>query len=341
MNGGIRPVLSGLAVAFTVYLAVGALLWPQSPERPIALAAGFVLCLVVTLVCIFWGARSADAGASAVPVGIREPAPLPLWAAVLALTAAVVVPNLAWFAAGESLRLEPVATRSLGTVGALMTIVAVRGRPWFAWTGVGILTGVSIAWIGLASALELGLLGAFVWVGSAHLIVGLVRRTGRDVAALVAIQRAASARLAAQEGARRARRRLVQRALSVAGPVLVRAVQTDGRLDDDERAEARIAEETLRDELRGSRLLDDAVREQLAVARRRGASVSVLDEGGLEDLDDERLAAIRAELAGILSSAGVDRVWVRTSTHPEIAVTVVGRRCEEDDDVALWCEIAR
>ena len=341
MNGGIRPVLSGLAVAFTVYLTVGALMWPQPPERPIALAAGFVLCLVVALVCIFWGVRSADAEASAPPVASREPVRLPAWAAALALTAAVLVPNLVWFAAGEGLRLEPVATRSLGAVGALMTIVAVRGRPWFAWTGVGLLAVVSIAWIGLGSALELGLLGAFVWVGSAHLIVRLVRRTGHDVAALAQIQRTASERLAAQEGAGRARRRLVQRALAVAGPVLARAVQTDGRLDDAERAEARIAEETLRDELRGSRLLDDAVREQLAVARRRGASVSVLDEGGLEDLDDERLAAIRAELAGILSRAGVDRVWVRTSTHPEIAVTVVGRRSEDDDDVALWREIAR
>lgn len=66
--------------------------------------------------------------------------------------------------------------------------------------------------------------------------------------------------------------------------------------------------------------------------------MSVLDEGGLEDLDDERLAAVRAELAAVLAGAVTESVWVRTSTHPEIAVTVVGR---DGDDVVLWHEIAR
>lgn len=339
MNGGIRPVLSGLAVAFTAYLAVGALLWPDRPEHPAVFVVAFSAYLVVALACIFWGARrAADGERPRPPAGIREPARLPVWLAAIALAVAVALPNLAWFAAGEEYRLEPVATRGLGAAGALMTIVLVRGRPLFAWAGVVALTAVAFAWIGPVDALERGLLGVYVWVGSAHLIVGLVRRTGRDAAELAQAQRAAAVRIAAQEGARRARRRLVQRALEVGGPVLARAVRAGGRLDEAERAEARIAEETLRDELRGSRLLDGAVRAQLGAARRRGATVSVLDEGGLEDLDDERLAAVRAELAAVLAGAVTESVWVRTSTHPEIAVTVVGR---DGDDVVLWHEIAR
>lgn len=337
MRGSIQPVLSALAAAFTVYLAVGALLWPEPPTRPVMLVATFALYLVVALACIFWGVRRPSGGPGVV-AGIREPARLPLWLALVALAVAVAVPNLAWYAAGTALRFDPVATRSLGAVGALLTIVLVRGRPWIAWGGIVALTAVSFVWVGPAVALERGLVGAFVWVGSAHLVVGLVRRSDRDLAELSRIQRAAAARIAAQEGARRARRRLVQRALAVAGPVLARAVRVGGRLGVTERAEARIAEETLRDELRGSRLLDAAVRAQLDAARRRGATVSVLDEGGLEDLGDERLAAVRSELAGVLARALTESVWVRTSTHPDVAVTVVGR---DGDEVALWHEIAR
>jgi hypothetical protein len=51
---------------------------------------------------------------------------------------------------------------------------------------------------------------------------------------------------------------------------------------------ARIAEATLRDELRGSALLDDGVRAALVAARAAGSSVSMLDEGGLDGIDAAR-----------------------------------------------------
>lgn len=334
MSRSIRPLLSGLAAAFTVYLAAGAMLWPEAPRHPIVFVGAFSFFLIIALLCVF--VDSAEMGT--VGPGTSR---LPAWAAVLALAVAVGVPNVVWYAAGEGLRLEPVATRCLGAVGALMAIITVRGRPGYAWIGTAILTIVAFAWIGPDHALNRGLVGVFVWVGTAHLIVGLVHRARREAAELARIQRTASERIAAQEGARRARRRLMRRALVAAGPVLARAVQAEGRLDETERSEARIAEETLRDELRGSRLLDEAVREQLAAARRRGASVNVIDEGGLEDLDDARLADVRVELARVLSRTDTDRIWVRTSTHPQLVVTVVGRNRDASDDDAVWHEIPR
>ncbi|ALJ19365.1 hypothetical protein [Microbacterium sp. No. 7] len=336
MTVGIRPVLTGLALAFSLYLAVGALMWPEPPEHPGVLVTAVLLFLVVSTACILWGTRGADAE------GARRATRLPWWLVAVALAAAVVVPALSWFAVAPESRIDPVATRSIGEVGAIMTIVVVRGRPWAAWAGVALLSVVSIAAIGPGQALARGLLGAFIWVGTAQLIVSLVRRAERDAAELTALQRAVSERLASHEAAQRQRRALVRRALSIAGPVLTRAVQMAGRLDPEERTAALIAEETLRDELRGSRLLDDDVRAELAAARRRGAEVSVLDEGGLEDLDEQRLAAVRAELVDTLARTTAGRLWVRTSTHPDIAVTVVGRDGDaDDDDVALWHEIAR
>ncbi|HYP73247.1 MAG TPA: hypothetical protein VEP72_04105, partial [Microbacterium sp.] len=111
--------------------------------------------------------------------------------------------------------------------------------------------------------------------------------------------------------------------------------------DADERRLAGIAEETLRDELRGAALLDAEVRAALAEARTRGATVSVLDEGGLDALTAGERAGVRAELAEVLAGARSQRLFVRASAHGLVAVTVVGRTVGMDGDetVDLWREL--
>ncbi len=347
MNLSVRSVLSALAVAFTAYLAVGGLLWTVPPEYPFILIAALALFLATTWLCIFWntGARQTDS-ASTLTGGLGRRSLLPVWAAVLAVANASIVPAATWFAAGPDARLESYATWSLGGMSALMTIVMVRRRTWTAWIGVAVASIEAIVWIGLRDALALGVVGAVVWVGVAQIMSRLVERAARDTADLTELQRAAGEWLASQDGRRRERRTQVQRALAVAGPVLVRTVESGGALGDDERETARLAEGRLRDDLRGRRLLDDAVRGRLEAARRRGAVVTVLDEGGLEGIDDEAMEAVRAELAAALGEASSDRLYIRTSPHPRIAVTVVGRSRPDgdpaaDEQVDLWHEIRR
>lgn len=344
MIRGIRPVLTALAVAFTTYLAFGALVWTSAPHHPLLLIAAVVLYLLTTWLCIFWNVRApAGEAAHAVLGGLGRRSVLPLWAAVLAILVAAVVPSATWLAAGDAARVEGFATWSLGGIGAMMSIVMVRRRPWAAWAGVVILAASSAAWIGVAEALTLGLVGAVLWVGVAQLLTWLLERAARDTAELTELERAASEWLASQEGMRRERRTHVQRALSVAGPILVRTIETEGGLDDDARVQARIAEGTLRDDLRGLALLDEHVRERLATVRRGGAAVTVVDEGGLVGVADADLARIRSELAAVLDGATSERVYIRTSSDDDTAVTVVGRSATEtgEDTVDLWLEIAR
>jgi len=342
MNFRVRATLSGLAAAFTAYLAAGALLWPVTPPHPMVLLGAISLYLATTWVCIFWNSGLPNRN-DPITGDLGHRSVLPAWAAVLALATAVLVPHATWLAVGVESRLTGVGTWSLGAVGALFTVVMVRRRPWVAWAGVAILAVESTLWIGLADTLALGGVGAVLWVGTAQLLTWLVDRAATDTAELAALQRAASEWLAAQEGMRRERRTQIQRALALAGPVLTRTIDTNGRLDDDERRAARIAEEALRDELRGSALLDENVRAALAAARQRGTTVSVQDEGGLNGLSPAELAAVRARLVDVLADARSDRVYVRASTHEEIAVTVVGRSAaaDGDDDVDLWSEIPR
>jgi len=105
-----------------------------------------------------------------------------------------------------------------------------------------------------------------------------------------------------------------------------------------------MAEGTLRDELRGAVLLNDAVRDAIAGARRDGASVTVFDEGGLEGLEEARVSQIRDELAVVLKSARSNRIIIRAGRDEVTAVTVVGRAAggaRDDDAVELWHEIRR
>jgi hypothetical protein len=325
----VRTALSALGVAFTTYLAVGGMVWTPFPERPIVVAAAIALYLATTWLCIFWGPHTS---------------PLPLWLVVLALVAAVVVPNATWYGAGFDLRLQPYATWGLGGISALLAILVVRGRVLSAWVGVVIIVISGSFWIGIPSALSLGAVGAVVWVGIAQLVTGLMARAARDTAELTELQRSSSEWLASQAGRRRERRVTVQRAIALAGPVLTRVIETGGVLTDEERAHARLAEGRLRDELRGRSLLDDDVRVQLEAVRRRGSEVTMLDEGGLEGADEEAAAQIRRELADTLAKANSERVFIRTSQHDHVAVTVVGRSRSEDDPdgdevVDLWHEI--
>ena len=79
-------------------------------------------------------------------------------------------------------------------------------------------------------------------------------------------------------------------------------------------------------------------------ARRRGTNVTVLDEGGLDRLEEATLAIIRTELADTLRTARSDRLYIRTSPDERVAVTVVGRSAagagmSDEDAVDLWREI--
>ncbi|MDQ1125269.1 hypothetical protein QE428_000302 [Microbacterium sp. SORGH_AS 505] len=350
MNMRVHTGLSIVAVVFTAYLAVGGLVWTSPVSQPALFIAALSLYLVTTWLCVFWDFAPRLAGAEprleeapegALPRGTS----LPLWLCILVLATTVLVPLATWSAVDEGARLQPFATWSLGGIGALLTIITVRRRPLYAWIGVVLLGVSSSLWIGLPNSLALGIVGAAVWVVVAQLLTGLVDRAAVDTAELTGIQRRSFEWLASQEGRRRERRVRVQQALAVAGPLLIRTIESDGDLEPEERERARLAEGSLRDELRGPRLLDEAVRARLQQARLRGSTVTVLDEGGLDAVSPAALERIRADLAEALAGASSERIYIRTSPHPRVAVTVVGRsRRREDPDgdevVDLWHEIA-
>lgn len=331
VNRTVRSVATSLAVGFAMYFAARGIWWIEQPTGPLLMVAAIGLYLVVVNIAILWDSA----------IVVR----MPMWAAVAAVAAGAVIPALVTFSLDPFTLRAPFATWYVGALGVLAVVCIVRRRFAIGWAIVVILVVESSAFLGFTDALSLGLVGSVMWAAVAHLLVMFWDRAVRDTERLAGIQQAVSAWHATQQVRQRERRIRTQFALAVAGPVLSRAVATHGDLDADERLEARLAEGRLRDELRGADLLNDAVRDAIADARRRGAVVTVFDEGGLADVDDARREEIRDELAGVLRGAEAERWIIRAASDPLTAVTIVGRARSggpsDDAAVDVWHEIPR
>jgi hypothetical protein len=130
-------------------------------------------------------------------------------------------------------------------------------------------------------------------------------------------------------------------------------IDKHGELDAEDRQECRYLEAAVRDEIRGRKLLNDAVRDQVMAARRRGAIVTLLDEGTIDDIDGVELGAILDQLAAAIGESTADTIIARTAGEGSAtAVTVVGLSSADarlsalgqdspEPEVDLWLEIPR
>lgn len=331
MNRTVRSVATSLAVGFAVYFAARAVWWIVQPAVPLLMVGAILLYLVVVITTVL---LESTAGAA-----------MPRWWSGVAVVASIAIPIMVSTSLLPIHRTAPFATWYIGALGLLSVICIVRRSVLAGWIVLGVLAVLSSIFLGPLVALELGLVGSITWTVVAHLLVFFWDRAVHDTEHLADIQQAVSAWHATQLVRQRERRVRVKYALGAAGPVLTRTVASRGHLTADERLEARLAEGRLRDELRGASLLNDAVREAIRDARLRGIAVTVFDEGGLEELEEERRAEIRDELADVLTRAEAGRVIIRAARDAQTAVTVVGRSgsgaSSDEDSVGLWHEIPR
>jgi len=244
-------------------------------------------------------------------------------------------------------------TWHVAAVGTLMTITAVRRQYLLSAIGASVLVIQSVLWGGFEKAADMGVIGSVVWVGLANMLAYALAKAARDARQFALAEREAVDWQAAQEAHLYERQfRLVQTS-KTAEAMLQRIVLTGGNISEEDRAECFILEGALRDEIRGRHLLNDAVREQIMSARRRGATVQLLDEGGVDELDETNLQRVRDAIASALAGSSADRIIIRTVPPDSVtAVSVVGLKTgdggsasalsdEHDDEVDVWLEIPR
>ena len=280
---------------------------------------------------------------------------MPIWLAAFAVAIAVILPIIV------ALVVDPrreggngYATWYVAAVGTLMTITAVRRRPGFAWVGIGFLVLQTVLWTGPEYLAALGVIGSASWVGIAHLLTNALAKAVRDSQRFAIAERGAAEWQAAQEAHLNERQFRLGQTTVMALPMLRTIQQSAGDLTAAQRAECLHLEGAIRDEIRGRRLLNDAVREQVMLARRRGTTVTLLDEGGIDDIEGDDLDRVLGALADALRRTNADKVIARTVPEgSDVAITVVGLRSSDDgsasllgnslddDEVELWLEIPR
>jgi hypothetical protein len=335
-----RYLVVGLAAVFSAYHLV---LASYSLIRGIPFSAGPIF-----LAMIIYAAASA---VSLLPWG---PTRIPVWMAGLNLAVVIALPLLV------SGQLDPHLENGYGTwyvaaVGTLMTITSTRRRHTFAWIGVGFLVVQTVLWAGPGELANIGVVGSVVWVGISHVLSYAMAKASRDAQRFALAEREATDWQAAQEAHVFERQFRLGQTSSMALEMLRTIEDANGDLTEEQRQECLHLEGAIRDEIRGRKLLNDAVREQVMTARRRGAIVTLLDEGGLDDLSDEDLERVLNRLAEALAGTDADKVIARTVPEgSDVAITVVGLRTVgddsasalgqealEDDEVNLWLEIPR
>jgi hypothetical protein len=343
-----RYTMLALAALFSLYHVFRGVITLGIPDSPWPSAAAMVLYIIATL------------------LSLRPNAPVQMTLRLaffnLACSIALSLLVTSELDPGEN---NGYATWHVASVGTLMTITAARQREWTAWVGVAFLAvqsvvwamigladttapGWPLLWAGIGQAAEIGVTGSIVWVSFSIVIARALARAARDAEKLVLAERAAVDWQAAQDAHFTERARRLDEASRLAGPTLRRIVLSGGDLKPDEREEARLLEAGLRDEIRGRRLLNDDVRREVLAARRRGTTVSLLDEGTMDELPQEDVDRVLAVVADSLATTKTERLIIRTAPMDSTAaVTLVGLSKaapgseDPDDDVDLWREVPR
>jgi hypothetical protein len=339
-----RYIIVALAAVFSVYhLLLGTLSITAGSSSAMYLLA-MVLYAAATVLSLLPTNRSR----------------MQLWLAIVNLAVAIAAPILVTSQLGSGFEYVPGSDRStwyVAAVGTLMVITSARRRHLFAWLGVAALVVQTALWAGPEALASLGVVGSVLWVGISYALSRSLDKAGRDARAYGLAEREAAEWRAAQEAHLFERQFRLEQTNRMALPMLRQIVEVEGELTPAQRQECVYLEAAIRDEIRGRKLLNDRVREQVMIARRSGKVVNLLDEGGIDDLDDVELERVHNELAGAIRDTSANLIIARTVPGAsDVAVTVVGLSAtgegqaralgsevadDDEDRVDLWLEIPR
>lgn len=312
-------------------------------------------------------AMAVYAAATALSLSVAGLGRMPPWLAALNCSVVVVVCLLV------ATQLDPqrdggngFATWYVAAVGTLLVITATRRRYGYAWAGIAFLVFHTVVWAGWEAVVPLGVAGSVVWVAIAQMIGRGMAKAARDVRRFALAEQEAANWHALQEAHVHERQFRLGQTNSMALAMLRVIEESGGELTPAQRRECLLLESTVRDEIRGRVLLNDAVRRAVMEARRRGVTVTLLDEGGLDELTQAKLDRVLDRVADAVRSSRGDRIVVRTVADGPVAVTVVGLTSaaapsadladadstdadstaadgadSDDEEIELWLEIPR
>lgn len=335
-----RSLIIGLAAIFSAYHLLLATVSIDVPRNKGPYIAAMVLYAVATALSL-WLTRTPR---------------MPAWLGAFNVVVAVTVPILVTSQLVGSVQ-GTYAAWHTAAIGTLMVITSTRRRHTFAWIGTAALIVQTVAWAGPGGLVAYGVIGSTAWVAVSHALSLSLAKAGRDTRQYAMAEREAVEWRAAQEAHVSERQFRLGQTSRMSLPMLRQIVAVGGELTEEQRLECLYLEGAIRDEIRGRKLLNNRVRKQIMVARRKGTTVTLLDEGGIDDLNEEDLDRVLNRLAEAIRDTQTGKLIARTvPDDSDIAVTVVGLSSlddghssalgsqgidDEEDRVDLWLEIPR
>lgn len=277
---------------------------------------------------------------------------LPIWTATAATGVGVLLPLMG--SAGQAPDAAHYASGVWYVAGALALILLLLwgGRPTGAWIILTVLVAHTFVWGGLEALASLGVLAMVILLAAVTAARSAIIRAEAALDRSTATEREAIEWRMLQAAYHQERQARLAATADTVGPMLQRIAETGGRLTAADRHECRLLEQTVRDEIRGRRLLNAAVREQVLAHRRRGATVQINDDGGLDNEDTAAVDAMLHQVAHALRDVTSDRIIIRTlAPNSTEAISVVATTTDpiaaalgiesDDDTVDLWLELPR
>lgn len=250
---------------------------------------------------------------------------IPRWLAIANLVVSMAIPAVLHQQLDPELLSDSTTWYVMG-IGTLMGVTALRKHRAIAWLGMVYLSVQMVAWSGVEAIFTSGLIGAGMVVFFCHaLSIGLTR-VSADIEKYNLERIASEVALAVTSASRLERQQLVDAALAGALPKLEKIRDSGGDLSEAEVAEARFLEAALRDEIRGRQLLNDSVRYEVDLARRRGVEVILLDEGGLADLAPKHVQDLLSRVTKAVRSVAEGKITVRAPKGEDWLITVAAMR---------------
>lgn len=220
-------------------------------------------------------------------------------------------------------------------LATLMGITAFRGHVIIGWLGFLVIALQIIAWGGVGTLLNAGVVGALLMVFAGHASGYAIRTADRQASKEILTQQNFEVEAAKRSTARKVRQEQIQQTLQKAEPFLTKITEQDGKLSQQEAVEARLLEAELRDLIRGRGLINDRVSEAANKARARGVKVELLDEGGLEEIDPEERSEILLKVADALDSVVDGKITIRSPKGESWKVTIAAMSPSRDEP-SLW-----
>lgn len=250
---------------------------------------------------------------------------MPISQALINLAVSIFVPYL------TNLNLEPSQNSSYSTwyvigIATLLAGTAIREQVVIAWIGTGLLVLQVFAWAGFLVGWQTGLAGAVMLVFAGVAVSRGITRASSEATFFTLRAGETERDLAVSKAASEERRLRLDFALKGALPMLSTIRQSDGELSEAERVEARLLEAALRDEIRGRSLMNDEIRTASRAARSRGVEVVILDEGGVDLVNEAEKSKILKTIAQRIDEVNEGRVTLRAPKGEAWGVTLVATR---------------